>query len=821
MKNTLPLVSIVIPVYNGSNYMRDAIDSALAQVYENIEVIVVNDGSNDNGKTEEIALSYGDRIRYFYKENGGVASALNYGIEKMRGEYFSWLSHDDMYTPNKVSKQVDVLQQYDGRAIVFSDYYTFSHPGPAVPHAISKNAVNSVRCLLAIDTVNTLNGCSLLVPKKMFDELGYFDTELKITQDYDRWFCFAHHVPFVHINEPLIISRQHEEQDSRKMPILATEESDIVKSRFISELTDDEIHEFFEGSIGAAINEFNIYKNAGFIKTSIKLLGYICRQGSRLDASNNITSILNQSIFNCSNEKDVLSHLSNDVYSLMRKQCMKEKRKKRLLVYSNVWIFGGIQRVIATLLNSLCEKYEIVLVYTDLLEPDGFELDDRIIQILINDNNESISYRLAALSSILGIDLFIGNPNFVEGLLDIYKLLYELQIKSIACNHGNYFLPFLYKWLHPVISKRQHAYQFADAVTWNTIYAANIYSQTMNNSVYMPYPNTFDKRAEKLLAIDKTILCIARYSDSLKRVDRMLKVFSLVIKELPDSKLVLVGDYDFSMHIPEDSPVSIQQLLDDYNFPAESVNFVGKQDEIEPFYEKASLYLLTSESEGLPMVLNEGGVFGLPVVLFKIPGLEDVITDGENGFIVEQDDFEGMASSIIKLLANPELCHEMGKKAQVMAERFNKEVICQRWENLIDDVLYAQDAEALNAELSNKYMTLPTSTMDFLKQAVSEFETNIQSVFSSSQASTTNTNELDNSTDHTPVQSMTTYPSCIQNITGCTGCIQNIHNTFSWKVTRPLRWIRLIQRSLANNGLRITVKKIYKRFKNKLAPRRA
>ena len=61
-----PLVSIIIPVYNGSNFMREAIDSALAQTYPNIEIIVVNDGSTDN--TREIALSYGDKIRYFEKE---------------------------------------------------------------------------------------------------------------------------------------------------------------------------------------------------------------------------------------------------------------------------------------------------------------------------------------------------------------------------------------------------------------------------------------------------------------------------------------------------------------------------------------------------------------------------------------------------------------------------------------------------------------------------------------------------------------------------------------------------------------------------------
>ena len=105
MKN--PKVSIIIPVYNGEMYIKEAIDSALAQTYKNFEVIVVNDGSSD--KTDEICKSYGSKIRYFKKENGGVSTALNLGIKKMNGEYFSWLSHDDLYLPNKIKEQINYL----------------------------------------------------------------------------------------------------------------------------------------------------------------------------------------------------------------------------------------------------------------------------------------------------------------------------------------------------------------------------------------------------------------------------------------------------------------------------------------------------------------------------------------------------------------------------------------------------------------------------------------------------------------------------------------------------------------------------------------
>ena len=85
MEKDSPLVSIIIPVYNGSNYLKQAIDSALKQSYSNTEIIVVNDGSTDGGLTEGIAKSYGERIRYYLTKNGGTGAAINYGISQSRG----------------------------------------------------------------------------------------------------------------------------------------------------------------------------------------------------------------------------------------------------------------------------------------------------------------------------------------------------------------------------------------------------------------------------------------------------------------------------------------------------------------------------------------------------------------------------------------------------------------------------------------------------------------------------------------------------------------------------------------------------------------
>ena len=209
-----PLVSIVIPVYNGSNYMREAVDSALSQTYPNIEIIVVNDGSTDN--TREIALSYGDKIRYFEKENGGGSTALNLGIREMKGEYFSWLSHDDVYYPNKVEAEIDALKANgDMDMAVYSGWDELHMPKRKIKHFYSLRERNSdfyITSGLWATILGLISGCSLLIPKSYFDEYGLFDENLRLTQDYAKWFQMFHDKKLVYVDKYLIQSRFHEAQ---------------------------------------------------------------------------------------------------------------------------------------------------------------------------------------------------------------------------------------------------------------------------------------------------------------------------------------------------------------------------------------------------------------------------------------------------------------------------------------------------------------------------------------------------------------------------------------------------------------------------------
>lgn len=232
-----PKISIVMPVYNGANYLKESIDSALSQTYKNIEVIVVNDGSSDNGETEKIALSYGDKIRYIPKENGGSSSALNVGIKNMTGDYFAWLSHDDIYTPDHVEKIVKRIDEKnkDNRIIIcgISLIDGYGNPIPYPKKQLS-GEYSAAEMMGEIRNGANINGCCILIPKNIIDNVGFFDETLIYVNDTDYWQrLMLNGYVFTCFDEPLSKIRIHQNQVSvRKAEYFDKEKVILAESGF-------------------------------------------------------------------------------------------------------------------------------------------------------------------------------------------------------------------------------------------------------------------------------------------------------------------------------------------------------------------------------------------------------------------------------------------------------------------------------------------------------------------------------------------------------------------------------------------------------------
>lgn len=252
-------VTIVIPVYNGSNFMKVAIDSAIAQTYDNKEILVINDGSTDNGETEKIALSYGNKIRYIKKKNGGVATALNLAIKEMKGEYLSWLSHDDIYKTFKLEKQVEALNKLDDKTtIIFSNVELIDEKGDIFCTTNYSNLLKHEELCQGIYPVikGTVNGCSMLISKKCFDKVGLFNENLKTSNDYEMWLRLFKEFKCYLIEEPLIQYRIHKNQDTNKSPY-TLKEANVLWVDIINNLTIEEIKSW-------GFEPFNVYMDLYF-----------------------------------------------------------------------------------------------------------------------------------------------------------------------------------------------------------------------------------------------------------------------------------------------------------------------------------------------------------------------------------------------------------------------------------------------------------------------------------------------------------------------------------------------------------------------------
>jgi teichuronic acid biosynthesis glycosyltransferase TuaG len=204
-------ISIIIPFYN-CQYVDRAIESALQQTYPNIEVILVNDGSTQF--TDKVK-KYVGKIKYIEKGNGGTATALNMGIKHSTGDYFSWLSSDDMYHPEKISKQLSFMLANQTSA-VYSPAIHIDSKGEPISQSIGTFFSDKILFLNHLQKGCFINGCSVLLKMDVFSKVGLFDDTLPYTHDYDFWIRVAQHYDFHYLNEPLIYYRVHEEMGSKK-----------------------------------------------------------------------------------------------------------------------------------------------------------------------------------------------------------------------------------------------------------------------------------------------------------------------------------------------------------------------------------------------------------------------------------------------------------------------------------------------------------------------------------------------------------------------------------------------------------------------------
>lgn len=190
-------VSIIIPVYNAARYLEECIGSALNQTYRDVEIIAIDDGSTD--ESPKILERFSQKIMVISKKNGGTPSALNAGIKSMKGEWFKWLSADDVLNENAVEAlmgEAKSLGEAAKTSIIYSNYDIIDEKSKVVGEVIETN-YNDLpamrRNAVLLDHFYG-NGTASIMHKSVFERCGTFDESVGFKEDYEFWLrcCLIH-----------------------------------------------------------------------------------------------------------------------------------------------------------------------------------------------------------------------------------------------------------------------------------------------------------------------------------------------------------------------------------------------------------------------------------------------------------------------------------------------------------------------------------------------------------------------------------------------------------------------------------------------------
>ena len=212
-----PFVTVIIPAYNRSSCLREAIDSVLSQTYGNFELIVVDDGSTDS--TQDLLSLYAEKIIALRTEHAGPSAARNQGILQARGEFIAFLDSDDLWLPDKLKTQVDFFSSSPEVFVCQTEEIWIRNSIRVNPMKKHKKYSGWIfeRCL----PLCIVSPSAVMLHQAVFDRVGLFDEAMPACEDYDLWLRISPFYKIHIIAEPMILKRGgHADQQSRMIPCL-------------------------------------------------------------------------------------------------------------------------------------------------------------------------------------------------------------------------------------------------------------------------------------------------------------------------------------------------------------------------------------------------------------------------------------------------------------------------------------------------------------------------------------------------------------------------------------------------------------------------
>lgn len=196
---TTPIISIIMPVYNGERHVAQAIESALTQTHSDIELLIVNDGSTDNSRNVIHSYLTDPRIRYFEQNNQGVASARNVALAEAKGKYVGFLDQDDVWLSDKLAKQVNFFEKNQDVTLVHARQEYIDEIGRPLDTSFTNIEPINGLCFPILFEKNRIAVLTVLVKTDALRSIGGFNKKSSRADDYEAWMKIAwdHQIGFL------------------------------------------------------------------------------------------------------------------------------------------------------------------------------------------------------------------------------------------------------------------------------------------------------------------------------------------------------------------------------------------------------------------------------------------------------------------------------------------------------------------------------------------------------------------------------------------------------------------------------------------------
>ncbi len=687
-------VSIIIPIHNLEQYVGDCIESAINQTLKEIEIICFDDASTDNSPAIIEKYSEKDsRVKIVtYPANKSASQARKDGVLQASGKYIMFLDGDDYLEPNACEKLYDVISNENVDMVHFGTNIINSGN-------VTEKRIKSLEKRLSpyngkLDGENVFKACFIdkkyrfsiwnkiykaELCKEAFQSVK--DGNFPKAQDLYAFFILCYHAKSYYGIEEKFYNYRFGAgiTCSRQLSIMQLDR--YCTALFVAEA----IHDFLLSKdekryldISAELRENLVtdcieqWYTAININDSAAGFDVICKYWNSIEVVSNL----------CKRHYREKKQIAEKVFGAESIKCTAGKEIKTIGIYYHRYALGGVQRVISCLIPIYLEMgYKVVLLTDEISEGDEYELPDEVTRIVLpsalaikKDEYEIRAKELLRVISENKIDVICYQAASCPKLIYDILLLKLNGVPIVLTVHECAFQNML--TLNTEMVNRPSVYKLVDYMTVLSR-VEELYWQGFGiNAVYIPNPITnqiVDRQPEE---IEKnTIVWVGRLDTRTKRCLDVIDIMKYVIEDIPDAKLLVVGN-EVSAGIVDQMQNKIGKMGMERN-----IVLCGHTTDVESYYRKAEIYLLTSISESFSMTIAESKAFGLPLVLYEMPFLE-FCRDKRGYLSAPQGDKRKMAENIVNILTDEGLKAALQKEAQESLRAFGEYDLKGAWNNV-------------------------------------------------------------------------------------------------------------------------------------------